>query len=389
MGSKHMRVLILHNQYREPGGEDSVVRADARLLREGGHQVVLFEVRNPDGAQALASLTTAGWNRKSERDVAALVRKQRFDVAHVHNTWFQLSLSVLRPLSQARVPVVMSLHNYRSVCLAATLHRDGQTCLDCIGKLPWRGVAHRCYRKSVMQSAVLAAAESAHRKLHTFERYVDVFVTPSELARRHLVAGGLPEDRLVVTPNYVPDPGPRDEPPSASRRVVFAGRLTADKGVRLLVDAWAHADLGLHLILAGEGPLRAELERALPEDVQLAGWMPPEKLTAMVRTARALTLPTSMLETFGLAAVEGMAAGAPVLTTEGGALAEAVGRAGPPAVARGGGVAAWAAALRSLCDDSAVDRWGEEVRRRYVEAYDPALALRRLTNVYQLAQTTA
>jgi len=383
-----MRILILHNRYREPGGEDSVVRTDVQLLRAGGHEVVLHEVSNPEGRGAtLATLAVSAWNRHSEQEVARILTESTFDVAHLHNTWFRLTPSVLKPLSRAGIPIVMTVHNYRFHCLAGTFHRDGRRCLDCLGKTPWRGVVHRCYRDSSAQSAVLATAELAHRVMRLRQRYVDLFIAPSEFTRRMVVAGGLPSERVVVRPHYVPDPGPRAHPPSRSRQVVYAGRLSPDKGVSQLIQAWAAVDLGLELVLAGEGPLREEVDRRRCPSIRLTGWLTPSDLEHLMMQARAVVLPTTMFETFGLAAVEGMAAGVAVLTTEGGALAEAVGSAGPPAVAADGGSAEWSSALALLWDSAAVDRWGSQARQRYLDAYAPDAALARLLSVYELVMT--
>jgi glycosyltransferase involved in cell wall biosynthesis len=381
-----MRILILHNRYREPGGEDSVVRTDVQLLRAAGHEVVLHEVSNPAGREAtLAALAVSAWNPRSAQEVARILAESTFDVAHVHNTWFRLTPSVLKPLSQAGVPTVMTVHNYRLHCLAGTFHRDGRRCLDCLGKTPWRGVVHRCYRHSTAQSTVLATDELAHRVMRVWQRHVDIFIAPSEFTRRMAVAGGLPSDRVVVRPHYVPDPGPRPHPPSRSKQVVYAGRLSPDKGVSQLIQAWAAVDLGLELVLAGEGPLREEVDRRGCPSIRLTGWLTPSDLEHLMMRARAVVLPTSMFETFGLAAVEGMAAGVAVLTTEGGALAEAVGQAGPPAVSADGGSAEWSAALALLCDPAVVDQWGSQARQRYLDVYTPDAALARLVSVYELA----
>jgi glycosyltransferase involved in cell wall biosynthesis len=201
------------------------------------------------------------------------------------------------------------------------------------------------------------------------------------------VAGGLPSERVVVRPHYVPDPGPRAHPPSRSKQVVYAGRLSPDKGVSQLVQAWAAIDLGLELVLAGEGPLREEVDRRRCPSIRLTGWLTATDLAQLMMQARAVVLPTTMFETFGLAAVEGMAAGIAVLTSEGGALAEAVGPAGPPAVSAEGGLAEWSSALSLLCDPAVVDRWGGQARQRYLDVYAPDAALARLLGVYELAMT--
>ena len=146
-----LRVLQIHNRYREPGGEDAVAAAEADLLRGCGHAVIEHHVTNPSGGvAAAASLAAAPWNPASAREMRRAIRESAPDVAHLHNTWFTLSPSVLGALSGAGVPVVMTLHNYRLVCANALLFREGRPCRDCVGRSPWPGVRHRCYHDSIV-----------------------------------------------------------------------------------------------------------------------------------------------------------------------------------------------------------------------------------------------
>lgn len=386
-----MRILIAHNRYREPGGEDAVVHTEVGLLREQ-HEVVLYEVANPERpAASAAGLAGAIWNPVSERRLRELVADARFDVAHVHNTWYALSPSILKPLAGAGIPLVMTLHNYRHLCVAGSFHRDGHRCVECLNTLPWRGIAHRCYRGSAVQSGILAATESVHRVRGTWTEYTDLFVVPSEFTRNMMISGGFPADRVVVKPHHVPDPGERKLPPSTSRSVVYAGRLSPDKGVRQLVDAWQQArlHLDLELVLAGDGVLRSELAALADPSIRLPGWLPSDEIARLVGSARAVVLPTTMFETFGLSAVEALAAGTPVLTTAGGAIAEAVAGCGPAGPGPDASGAEWAEAIQALQDDSAVDDWGAKGRRRYHDVYDPERGLSRLLEIYERARELA
>lgn len=379
-----MRVLSVHNAYRLPGGEDLVVDGDAELLAEAGHVLERHHARNQDGARAVRDLIQSPWNVASARAISVHVERFRPDVAHVHNTWFALSPSVLWALHRADVPTVMTLHNYRLACLNAELRRGGGFCDDCVGRLPWPGVVHRCYRGSVAQSAIAAGANTVHRALDTWQRCVRVFLAPSEFARAQLVRAGLPADRVTVRPNPVPDPGPRPAPPSQSQVVLFAGRLSSAKGADVLLEAWRRrAPRNLRLLFVGEGPLSQRIAECGLSGVEMRSWMPRGRLVEVMRGARALVCPSVTPETFGLAAVEGLAAGLPVLVPEGGALVEAVGDAGPRPVPRAGGPWEWAAALDQLDNDAQVDRWGQAARIRYLDRY--SLGVGPLVTAYERA----
>jgi len=379
-----VRVLQVHAAYRQPGGEDRVVAAEAALLRAAGHEVVAHVVDNPEGAgAAAAALARSTWNAAAARAVRDLARAVRPDVAHVHNTWYALSPSVYGALHDRGVPVVATLHNYRLLCVNGLLFRDGAPCTDCVGRLPWPGVRHRCYRGSAATSAAVAGMLAVHRARGTWSRDVDLWLALTGYARDQLLAGGLPADRTVVKPNTVPDPGPRARPPSASDTVVFAGRLVPEKGVAQLLDAWARAGRSpLRLMVLGDGPLRAELAARRLPGVELAGRRPPEEVRAAMLAARALVFPSRWDEPSSLVVLEALAAGLPVVAADVGAVRELAPGATlvPP-----DDVAAWSAALDRLGDPAGLDAAGAAGRARWSAAFSPAAGLRDLEGAYARA----
>jgi glycosyltransferase involved in cell wall biosynthesis len=383
-----VKVLQLHTRYRQPGGEDVVVASEAELLRRAGHEVLTHHVTNPSGPlEASARLAISAWNPRSAAAVRELVERERPDVAHVHNTWFTLTASVVAALDRAGVPVVMSLHNHRMLCVNADLLRDGRPCESCVGKVPWRGVAHRCYRGSVVSSAASALAITANRAAGTWDRHVRLFLVLTEFARRLFVRGGLPEDKLVVKPNFVPDPGRRPLPPSASRTLLFVGRLEPRKGVAQLVDAWERLDPrpGLELVLVGDGPLRAELEARAVPDVRFLGHQPPEEVRRLMRSARSLVFPSVLYEGQPMVTLEAFAAGLPVLASRLGGNGELVGALGDRWLAEPGDRAAWAASLRGLADDDGVDDAGRHGRKLFLQHFNETAAVEALEQAYARA----
>jgi glycosyltransferase involved in cell wall biosynthesis len=383
-----VKVLQLHTRYREPGGEDVVVAAEAELLRQGGHEVVTHHVTNPSGAlESAARLATSAWNPQAARAVAALVERHRPDVAHVHNTWYALTPSVVAALGKAGVPVVVSLHNHRMLCVNADLLRDGRPCESCVGKVPWRGVVHRCYRGSVVSSAASALSITANRAAGTWDRHVSLFLVLTEFARRLFARGGLPQDKLVVKPNFVPDPGGRAQPPSASRTLLFVGRLEPRKGVAQLLDTWERLDpgSGLELKLVGDGPLRAELQaRGLP-GVHFLGHQPAEEVGRLMRSARALVFPSVLYEGQPMVTLEAFASGLPVLASSLGGNGELVGSLGQRWLAAPGDRAAWAEAIGRLADDGGIDEAGGRGRSLYEAGFTPEAAMRALQSAYAVA----
>ena len=384
-----MRVLQLHTLYRQPGGEDAVVRAEAEVLRRSGHEVVQYQAQNPPGAAgAIGSLLLSPWNPLQARRVQGLAERIRPDVAHVHNTWYAQSPAVLWALRRSGVPTVMTLHNYRLVCANGQLFRDGAPCEDCVGASPWHGVQHGCYRHSMVLSVPAAGTIALHDRLRTWSLTVDRFVVLSEFAAERLVRGGLPPDRIELKPNFVADPGPRGAPAAASATVLYVGRLSPEKGVELLVEAWRELGDGpLELVVVGDGPLRERLARRPAARLRLAGQLSAAEVRRQMLAARALVLPSVWYEGQPVAVLEALAAGLPVLGSGIGGVPELLAPLGRDWLAAPGEVASWVAALRALADPERVEVASARARALYERSFSAATAARALEGVYERARS--
>jgi len=385
-----MRILQLHTCYRQAGGEDAVVRAEQVALKQAGHEVHQHIEENPvRPVGAAAALAGSLWNPLSARRVVSAIDTARPDVAHVHNTWFAASPSVLSALRRRRIPVVMTVHNYRLICANSLFLRDGAPCEKCLDHGPWPAVRHRCYRGSRATSAIAAAGIGVHRSLGTWSRLVNRFIVLSEFARDRLVRAGLPPQRLVPGSNFVEDPGPRSTTPSSSSDVLFVGRLSPEKGVHVLLDAWRAAGLrGLHLDVIGDGPDRAHLERDAPPSVTFLGRRPAAEVMGRLLRARALVIPSVWYEGQPVTALEGLAAGTPLVLSGIGGLPEVLGGLEAGWITPPNHSDALAQRLEHLADDHAVDARGVHARQRYLDAFTPPAAVARLEAVYADAQNS-
>jgi len=383
---KRLTILQIHNRYREGGGEDTVVRKERALLESAGHEVVEFGAENPPGAVAAArTLVVSPWNLASARRVREVVTDRRPDIAHVHNTWWRLTPSILGPLADAHIPVAMTLHNYRLLCANAMLFREGRPCEECVGTHPWRAVPYRCYRGSALASVVAASAIEVSRRLGVWSD-VAVFLTLTEFAKQRFVAGGFSADRLVVKPNFVDDPGSRTNPASESNTILFVGRLSEEKGVRTLLDAWRDAAPDdLELLIVGDGPLARELRATVPRGVRFAGKVPPTQVAELMRRARAMVFPSVWYEGQPMVLLEALAAGLPLVVSEIGGIPETVGDGGAAVSAPPGDRSAWAAALNRLSDAGWVDAASLHARAVYEARYSVEPALDGLMRAYEMA----
>ncbi|MBV8125854.1 MAG: glycosyltransferase family 4 protein [Burkholderiaceae bacterium] len=312
------KVLVVHNAYQQRGGEDAVVDAELELLASHGHSVRLYSRHNDElrGQSAGQVLRQTLWSSRTVRELAQLLRNDRPDVVHVHNTLPLVSPSVYWAAAAAGVPVVQTLHNFRLLCPQALLLRDNLPCESCVGKaIPWPGIQHACYRQSRIQTAVVAGTVALHRGLGTWRNKVAAYIALNDFARDKFIQGGVPAERLHVKPNFIDLPAPIE---CAREHALFVGRLSEEKGIRTLVATAARLPAGARLRVIGDGPLRPLVAGA--PGIDYLGSQPQDQVHDWMRRSGALVLPSICYENFPRTLVEAFACGLPVLSSRLGAM---------------------------------------------------------------------
>ena len=314
-----MKILVAHSRYRQPGGEDTVFEQETRLLREAGHQLIVYERSNTEAEQfplikKMALPKRVIWASDTRRELNELIRRNRPEIAHFHNIHYMISPSAYWACRELGVPVVQWLNNPRLICPSSTFFRDGHLCLDCWGKTPpYPGVLHACYRHSHTQTAVMAAMLAFHRWRKTWQNMVDTYLVATEFYRQMFINAGLPAEKLALKPHCVaPDPGARRNGPG--EYALYVGRLDAEKGAHPLLKAWEC--LAIPLKIRGSGPMLAEAEKVAQSSqwIEIIGRLDRPELFKLIKGARFLVWPSvGYYETFGLVAIETFACGVPVI----------------------------------------------------------------------------
>ena len=323
--------MLVHNQYQRPGGEDVAFAQERELLERAGHQVVSYcrnndEARVYSGFKQLGLLTQVIWARDTQREIGSLLRREKPHLVHIHNTFMMVSPSVYAACLDAQVPVVQTLHNYRLLCPAGAFFRDGNVCEECVDHSLWRSMRYGCYRENRTKTTAIALMLAVHRGLKTWTRMVDCYVALTEFARQEFVRGGLPPEKVVVKPNFVPsDPGKRE---GAGEYALFVGRLSGEKGLKTLISAWECMHHRIPLLVVGDGPLgpqlRAETERKGASHIIFRGHLNRDQSLAAMRGARFLIQPSDCYENFPLSIAEAFSCGTPVVCSHLGAMQEIV-----------------------------------------------------------------
>ena len=389
-----MRVLLCHSYYTQRGGEDRSFEEERDLLLAHGHQVIEYVRRNDEllGMNSLAAAGKTLWNRAAAAEVAAIIKRDAPDVLHVTNTFPLISPAVCYAAHRCGVPVVQALRNYRLMCANSYLMRDGRPCEECVGRtVAWPAIQHRCYRDSAAASLVVAAMQSLHRKLGAWSRKVDAFFTLSQFAREKFIAAGLPASRIHVKYNCVsPDPGPQR---GDGGFVAFVARLSTEKGVATVLEAWRRDRALPPLKIAGDGPLAAQVQQAASQDARITwlGHISNADCNRLIGAARALVVPSVWYETFGRTIAEAYACGTPVIASNLGAMAELVADGETGLLFEPGNAAALGAAIARFAalDATTVAAMRQTAREAYDRHFTPAQNYARLLEIYQFARVQA
>lgn len=331
-----MRILFLNNFYYLRGGAERVLFEEMRLLREAGHDVAIYarghQLNEPAPfaeffpppletdrlGLSLGTLRSAReliYSAASRRGLREVLARFRPDIVHAHNVYGRLSLSVLDELKAAGVPVVMTLHDLKLLCPSYLMLNNGMPCERCKGHRYQNAVLTRCHKGSYPASLVYALESWFNHGLGKY-RSVRRFIAPSRFLRDKCLEHGWDGARIAYLPNFI-DPAPAPEPPDGGgEHLLYLGRLSREKGVGTLLQAYRQLTRPIPLIVAGEGPEQEALQRAalysgLP--VTFTGHLSGAKLSGLLSRASGVVIPSECYENAPLSLLEAYAAGKPVL----------------------------------------------------------------------------
>jgi glycosyltransferase involved in cell wall biosynthesis len=318
------RVLVVHNQFQHLGGEDFTAYAEVELMRTSGAQVQLlvYDSNDPQRVRHLKHRPDElVFNRGAYRDVRRIIQNEKIELVHCHNLWPMIGPSAYWAARDEGVALVQTAHDFRMGCLQGQLLRHGQICERCRPGWHVNGIRFGCYRGSRVQSVALGLAQTINAMRRAWS-LPTLYIAPSRFVHAKLRGWGISGERIVVKPHFVTqDPGFSE----AERDVaVYVGRLSNEKGLQLVVDAWKPA--WVPFVIVGDGPLREQLAEQVRDkpNVLLAGRKTPAEVAALLRRACFLILPSITHETFGRVLIEAYAHGVPVLASRLGAAPEIV-----------------------------------------------------------------
>lgn len=386
MPDQKQKVLIVHNYYQIPGGEDTVVANEKKLLEENGHKVVLYtrhnsELKTFSKFQKLLLPFSTIFSMKTYKEVKALIKKEQIDVVHVHNTLNLVSPSVYYATLACKVPVVQTIHNFRLLCPGATFFRDGKICEDCVSKGLACAVKHKCYRGSTLQTLACVMSTGIHRMTGIYGKLNYICLTAFN-KEKLLQLKQIKPEKVFIKPNFVEQSCQVIPYGERKEQFIYAGRLDQLKGIEILLKAWkSYPSDREKIVICGTGPMEAWCREFVEEhqldNVELKGFVENSAVKKMISESKALILPTQWYEGFPMTIVESYAAGTPVIASN-------LGNAGSLVEE---GVSGWkfkadsAEALTEVLKKASGDQKGLD--QSYVEKYSVESNYEQLRNIYE------
>ena len=388
------RVLIVHNYYKIPGGEDTVVMNEKKLLEKHGHTVLLYTRSNREMDQfsllqkCLLPVTSV-FSFKTYKEIRRLIRENKIDIVHVHNTLNLISPAVYYAALSMKVPVVQTLHNFRMLCPAATFLRDGKVCEECVQAGLGRAVKYGCYRNSRVQTLVSAAILKIHRMSGIYRK--NNYICLTEFNKDKLLQMNrngrqyIDPEKVFVKPNFV-EIKALTKAAEKKNQYLYVGRLEQLKGIKVLLQAWkAFSDK--KLLLCGSGPEEEWVHKFVHENqmnqVEILGQQSHEQVMKLMRESKALILPTLCYEGQPMSITESYAVGTPVIASN-------IGNAGNMIVQGITGETYKpddAASLQKTVELFETEEYSaENIKKLYLEKYSPDENYRKLKRIYDMAK---
>jgi len=325
-----VKILLCHNFYQQSGGEDAVVLALKTLLEAKGHRVIFYaednrKIKEYSTVQKAGFFPRTVFSSRTYKRLRRLSDQEKPDIAHVHNVFPLLSPALYVALSQADIPIVQSIHNYRLMCINGLCLRDGQICERCNGGQLFSGVRFKCYRDSYLLSGLYAFTIGWHRRLGTFDR-INRFIASTRFAAEKLADSGVAAlSKISILGNFLSEPLPNYGRPDMCRPYfVYVGRFSQEKGIFTLLEAFS--DLRhIRLKIMGSGPLLKKMQTYIEEydlqNIEILGYVSEDVKVHTLRNALCCIVPSECYEVFPFVLLESAAVGTPVIASRIGSLA--------------------------------------------------------------------
>lgn len=317
---KKYKVLIVHNYYQIPGGEDTVVKSEMDMLKDNGHEVLLYmrhndEIKKLNRVVRILSSLSYIFSIKTFLEVRKIIKKNSIDIVHVHNTFPLISPSVYYAAFSCKVPVVQTIHNFRMLCPSATFTRNSRICEDCTKNGLGQALKYKCYRNSFSQTLAAVVILKIHRILGTYKR-INGYIALTNFNKNKIKKLVKDDEKIFVKPNFSREEIQKPSYENYKNYFVYIGRLDKLKGINLLINSWRSISHD-ELYIIGDGPEKDNVAKLVKNNnitnIKLLGFMDRNEALNIVKQSKAIIVPSQWYEGFPMTIVEAYSMGVPVI----------------------------------------------------------------------------
>ena len=380
-----MKILLVHNTYQESGGEDAVFQHEGELLKQYGN-TVLHEIKDNEEINSVIQKVKTALNTvysvSAKKAFSRRLKRENPDVVHIHNFFPLFTPAIFYAAKALKIRTILTLHNYRIVCPTAILMHKGKVNERSIKSGPFWAIRHKVYKDSLPGTVALASMILFHRIIGTWKNQVDCFVVMTHFAKNKFIEAGIPADKIKVKPNFIPDP--HDEKSAIEKKggfAIYAGRLSAEKGISTLLKAWEAIDYPLKIV--GDGPLMSEVIAANNPNIEILGFQKNEQVHQLIQDADFLIMPSECYEGFPMTLLEAFANATPALVSDIGSLAEIVEHGTTGLKFEAGNTESLIQTVQSFLNEVDREELSANARRAYLANYTPSTNYKSLMSIYQ------
>ena len=321
-----MKILQIHNSYIFKGGEDTVVEQERNLLVENGHEVFQLKKKNKEEIinliDKLKVAKNLSYSYAAKNIVYNEIKKINPEIAHIHNTFPLWSASVFDACIENNIPIVLTLHNYRTICANGLFFRKKKVCEQCLNRSPYHSVLYGCYQNSRIKSLPVAKMIDDNQKKNTWSKKINRFIALTNFAKKKFIQANFPEEKIRVKPNFSSTQILSDTTNNALKKnCIYVGRLSEEKGITTLLKAWEKINFPLKVF--GDGPLNHRLNKNQP-NINFIGDQPRNIVIEEMKLSKFLIFPTEYYEGFPMTILEAFESGLPVLASNIGSVSEII-----------------------------------------------------------------
>ncbi|MGG0739344.1 glycosyltransferase family 4 protein [Niallia taxi] len=341
-----MNVLTANKFYYLKGGSETYLFALENELIKRGFGVFPFSMKDEQNKEAITSdyfvdeidYQNASLSKKIDlslkiifskeayNNIGRLLENYNIDIAHLNIFQHQLSPSILLPLKKKKIPIIYTVHDLKVMCPNYKMLSQGNICEKCKGGKYYNSLLNRCTKNSILGSAVNMIEAYAHSFLKTYNKHIDIFITPSNYYREKMIEWGFPKEKIYHIPNFV---NPNDFIPSYTSKgyFLYLGRLSEEKGIITLLESIKLTNTDVKVKIVGTGPLEESIKNFiklnnLESKVELLGFQSGDTLNAIIKDSKAVIMPSEWYENGPLSLIESFALGKPVIGSNIGGIPE-------------------------------------------------------------------